>query len=105
MSRGDTDDGHDQTKLLLQPCLLRMQRLSQPLADGAKSKKRKTKLFHVFPFAMMVSNHADSRICLYACPSLMGEIPISCHNRGTRTSNTRGKRTNFSSHFRLSLER
>src|SRR6266849_579367 len=59
MSRGDTDDGHDQTKLLLQPYLLRMQHLSQPLADGAKSKQSKTKLFHVFPFAMMVSNHSN----------------------------------------------
>jgi hypothetical protein len=34
-----------------------MQCLRQPLADGAKSKQSKTKLFHRFPFAMMVSHH------------------------------------------------
>src|SRR5260370_33217915 len=91
MSRGDTDQGHDQTKLLLQPCLSRLQRLSQPLADGAKAKKSKTKLFHMFPFAMMVSHHADSRVRSYACLSLMGEIPLSCHNPETRTSDIPGK--------------
>jgi len=53
MSRGDTAQGHDQTKFLLQPCSLRMQCLSQPLANGAKAKQSKTKRF---PFAIMVSH-------------------------------------------------
>jgi len=38
---------------LLQPCSLRMQCLSQPLANGAKAKQSKTKRF---PFAIMVSH-------------------------------------------------
>src|SRR5258708_12233778 len=86
MSGGDTDQGHDQTELLLQPCLSRLQRLGQPLADGAKAKQSKTKLFHGFPFAMVVSHPQTpgGRSCI--CLSLMGELPLSCHNRGGSTS-------------------
>src|SRR5258708_3369601 len=86
MSGGETDQGHDQTELLLQPCLSRLQRLGQPLAHGAKSKQSKTKLFHGFPFAMVVSHHQTSGGRSSICLSLMGEIPLSCHNRGGSTS-------------------
>src|SRR6266851_414237 len=86
MSRSDANDGHDHTKLLLQPYLLRMQHLRQPLADGAKSKKSKTKLFHVCPFARMVSHHQTPEgTRLLAC-RLLGELLLSCHNRGRSTS-------------------
>src|SRR2546421_3808752 len=60
MVLSNTVQGHDHTILLLHPSLSDMQRLRQPLADGAKSKQSKTKLFHWFPFAMMVSHHQTS---------------------------------------------
>jgi len=69
VSRGDTDQGNDKAKLLLQTCSLRMQRLRQPLADGAKAKQSKTKRFHVVPFARMVSYYQTSGgACLLVSP-------------------------------------
>src|SRR5437667_12737732 len=64
MSRSNTDHRHDHTKLLLQPCLPNVQGLRQPMADGAKSKQSKTKLFHRFPFAMMISHHKRQKALL-----------------------------------------
>src|SRR5713101_853444 len=52
MSRSNTDNGHDHVKLLLQPCLSKMQSLGEPSADGPKSQKRKTKLFHMVPCSL-----------------------------------------------------
>ena len=40
VSRRDTDNGHNQTKLLLQPCLLRIHRLSHQPHDGARIQEK-----------------------------------------------------------------
>ena len=49
MSGRDTDQDHVQAERLLQLGALRLQRLGQPLAHGAKSKQSETKRFHVVP--------------------------------------------------------
>src|SRR2546421_1321386 len=84
VSRPDADKGHDHPILVLQPGSSGMQRLCQPLADGAKAKQRKTKRFHRFPFAILVSRRRQRT--LLHLPPPMGEIPISCHIRGSWTS-------------------